>query len=150
MMANLDSSDAFEAVMLGLGGEIFALEASIVREILDPVPVTEVPGARRFIRGVINVRGKVVPLADLRLCFGMEPTAPTQDTRMVVVGVDLDGDPTTLGILADKVHEVTQVAAASTEEAPRIGMNWRADFIRCIGKRNGDFVVIPNMERIFT
>ena len=148
-MANLDSSDAFEAVMLGLGGEIFALEAGIVREILDPVPVTEVPGARRFIRGVINVRGKVVPLADLRLCFGMEPTPPTQDTRMVVVEIDLDGDPTTVGILADKVHEVTEVAAASTEEAPRIGMHWRADFIRRIGKRNNDFVVIPNMERIF-
>ena len=148
-MTNLDSADAFEAVMLGLGGEIFALEAGIVREILDPVPVTEVPGARRFIRGVINVRGKVVPLADLRLCFGMEPTPPTQDTRMVVVEIDLDGDPTTVGILADKVHEVTEVAAASTEEAPRIGMHWRADFIRRIGKRNNDFVVIPNMERIF-
>jgi purine-binding chemotaxis protein CheW len=149
-MASASASDSMEAVMLGLGGEIFALEAGIVREILDPVPVTEVPGARAFMRGVINVRGKVIPLADLRLCFGMEATPPTQDTRMVVVEIDLDGDPTTVGILADKVHEVTQIAAASTEEAPRIGMQWRPEFIRRIGKRNGDFVVIPNMERIFT
>jgi len=141
---------SLEAVMLGLGGEFFALEAGIVREILDPVPVTEVPGARSFIRGVINVRGKVVPLADLRLCFGMTPAPPTQDTRMVVVEIDLDGDPTTVGILADKVHEVTEIAAASTEEAPRIGMQWRPEFIRRIGKRNDDFVVIPNMERIFS
>ena len=149
-MADVNTAATWEAVMLGLGGEVFALEAGIVREILDPVPVTEVPGARAFIRGVINVRGKVVPLADLRLCFGMAATPPTPDTRMVVVEIDLDGDPTTVGILADKVHEVTEIAAASTEEAPRIGMQWRPEFIRSIGKRKDDFVVIPNMERIFT
>ena len=149
-MAEKSANDSFEAVMLGLGGEIFALDAGIVREILDPVPVTEVPGARPFIRGVINVRGKVVPLADLRLRFGMEPTPPTADTRMVVVQIDLDGDPVTVGILADKVHEVTEIAATSTEEVPRIGMQWRPEFIRCIGKRNDDFVVVPNMEQIFT
>lgn len=149
-MAEKGATDSFEAVMLGLGGEIFALDAGIVREILDPVPVTEVPGARPFIRGVINVRGKVVPLADLRLRFGMEPTPPTADTRMVVVQIDLEGDPVTVGILADKVHEVTEIAATSMEEAPRIGMQWRPEFIRCIGKRKEDFVVVPNMEQIFT
>jgi purine-binding chemotaxis protein CheW len=142
--------DSFEAVMLALGGEVFALDAGIVREILDPVPVTDVPGADPFIRGVINVRGKVVPLADLRLRFGMEPTPPTKDTRMIVVEIDLDGDPTTVGILADKVYEVTEMTAASTEEAPRIGMQWRPEFVRCIGKRRSDFIIVPNIHRIFS
>ena len=150
MMADTSTRDSFEAVMVGLGTEIFALDAAIVREILDPVPVTDVPGARPFIRGVINVRGKVVPLADLRLRFGMEPTPPTRDTRMVVVEVDLDGDAVTVGLLADKVLEVTEIAAISLEEAPRIGMQWRPEFIRSICKRKDDFVVVPNMERIFT
>lgn len=149
-MAEQNAGETFEAVMLGLGGEIFALDAGIVREILDPVPVTEVPGARPFIRGVINVRGKVVPLADLRLRFGMAPTPPTAETRMVVVQIDLEGDPVTVGILADKVHEVTEIAAASTQEAPRIGMQWRPEFVRCIGKRNNDFVVVPDVARILS
>lgn len=142
--------DSFEAVMLSLGGEIFAVDAGIVREILDPVPVTDVPGARPFIRGVINVRGNVVPLADLRLRFGMEPRLPTIDTRMIVVQIDLDGDPVIVGILADKVYEVTEIASASTEEAPRIGMQWRPEFIRCIGKRKGDFVIVPDIARVFS
>lgn len=138
-----------EVLMMGLGGEIFALDAGIVREILDLVQVTEVPCARPFVSGIINVRGKVVPLADLRLRFGMEPTAPTIDTRIVVVEIDLDGDATIVGLLADKVYEVTEIAAATIEEAPRLGMRWRPEFVRCIGKLRGDFVVVPNVERIF-
>ena len=96
------------------------------------------------------MRGKVVPLADLRLRFGMAPTPPTAETRMVVVQIDLEGDPVTVGILADKVHEVTEIAAASTQEAPRIGMQWRPEFVRCIGKRNNDFVVVPDVARILS
>ena len=141
---------ALEVVTLGLQGEIFALEATHVREILDLAPITEVPNGPPFVSGLINVRGKVVPLADLRLKFGMEQTAPTIDTRIVVIEIDLDGDPTTVGILADKVYEVTEVAGAALEETPRIGMKWRPEFIRCIGKRGTDFIVVLDIERIFS
>jgi len=148
-MANPHRDQPLEILTLALQGEVFALEAACVREILDLVPVTEVPGSQAFVRGLINVRGKVVPVADLRVKFGMELEPPTVDTRIVVIEIDLDGDPTIVGIRADKVYEVTSVAAAALEETPRIGMRWRPEFIRCIGKRGGDFIIVPDIARIF-
>lgn len=147
-MSAVQTASDLEVLMLGLGGEFFAIEASAVREILDPVPVTDVPGARAFVSGVINVRGRIVPLADLRVQFEMPVTPPTTDTRIIVLEVDLDGDPTVVGILADKVYEVTQIAAGALEEAPRIGMRWRPEFIRFIGKRRDDFIVVPDLNRV--
>lgn len=140
---------AMRALTLRLQDEIFAIEAESVREILDLVPITEVPNAPAFVGGLINVRGRVVPLADLRVVFGMERPPPNQDTRIVVIEVDLDGEPAIVGILADKVHDVTDIEAAAIQDAPRVGMRWRPDYVRAIGKRNGGFVVIPNLNRIF-
>jgi purine-binding chemotaxis protein CheW len=139
-----------EVLTLDLQGEIFALEASQVREILDFVNVTEVPGSQPFVNGLINVRGKVVPLADLRIKFGMEQKDATVDTRIVVIEIDIDGIPSIVGIRADKVHEVTELLPAALEETPKLGMKWQPDFIRCIGKRGTDFIVVPNIERIFS
>lgn len=138
-----------EVLTLDLDNEIFALEAGCVREILDLVPVTEVPDADPFVNGLINVRGKVVPLADPRIRFGMEQKPPTIDTRIVVIEVEIDGEPTTVGIRADKVHEVTELPAASLAETPRIGMRWRPEFIRCVGKRGGDFIIVLDIAQIF-
>lgn len=148
-MTAANDNGSFEALTFGLQGEVFALDANSVREILDITPVTEVPGAREFVPGLINVRGRVVPLADLRVKFGMPRNAQTEDSRIVVVEIDLDGEPTILGLLADKVHEVTQIAGASIEETPEIGMKWRPDYIKGIGKRGSEFIIIPNIERIF-
>jgi purine-binding chemotaxis protein CheW len=139
-----------EVLTLDLQGEIFALEAQQVREILDHVPITEVPGSQPFVNGLINVRGKVVPLADLRTKFGMEQRDATADTRVVVIEIDLDGVPTIVGIRADKVYEVTELIPSALEETPKIGMRWRPEFIRCIGKRGSDFIVVPDIVRIFS
>jgi len=149
-MAAANDNRSFEALTFGLAGEVFALDADSVREILDLIPVTGVPGARPFVPGLINVRGRVVPLADLKVKFGMEPTEHTRDTRIVVVELNLSGEATIVGLLADKVFEVTSISGASIEEAPEIGMNWRPDFVRGIGKRGDGFIIIPNIERIFT
>ena len=138
-----------KALTLRLQDELFAVEAGSVREILDLVPITEVPNASPFVGGLINVRGRVVPLADLRVMFGMDRPEPDQDTRIVVMEIDIDGEPTVAGILADKVHDVTDIEAASIEEAPKVGMRWRPEFIRGIGKRNGGFIIIPDLGRIF-
>lgn len=148
-MSKWSGNKPLEVVTLNLEGEIFAVEASYVREILDLVSVTEVPGSNPFVGGLINVRGKVVPLADPRLKFGMDQRPPTIDTRIVVLEIDIDGDATAIGIRADKVHEVTEVAAASLEETPRIGMKWRPEFIRCVGKRGTDFVAVLDIARLF-
>ncbi|WP_246204600.1 chemotaxis protein CheW [Devosia marina] len=141
--------DAMNALTIRLDDELFAVEAHHVREILELVPITEVPNAPEFVGGLINVRGRVVPLADLRVMFGMKRAEPDEDTRIVVMEVDMDGEPAIVGILADKVHDVTDIEAASIEEAPKVGMRWRPEFIKGIGKRNGGFIIIPNMERIF-
>ncbi|WP_161915588.1 chemotaxis protein CheW [Methylosinus sp. C49] len=138
-----------QCLMLGVGGEIFAIDAESVREILDPAPVTEVPGARDFVRGLINVRGKVVPMADLRPRFGMEVEPATADTRFVVIEIDLDGEPTVVGIVADKVYEVAELPRASLGPAPRIGMRWRPELVKHIGRWKDDFLVVPDIERIF-
>jgi len=92
----------------------------------------------------------VVPLADVRGRFGMECRPPTIDSRILVIEVDLDGEPSIVGLLADKVYEVTEVAAASLEETPRIGMRWPPHLIRCIGKRRDDFVIVLEVSRLFS
>jgi purine-binding chemotaxis protein CheW len=140
--------EAIKIVTLGLHEEIFAVDAGVVREILDLVPITVVPNADPFVRGLINVRGKVVPLADLHVRFGMETPAPTIDTRIVVVDVLLGGEPTTVGILADKVYEVSEVTTRSVQETPKLGMRWRPEFIQGIGKRGDDFMAIIDLSRL--
>jgi purine-binding chemotaxis protein CheW len=144
------SNDApMTALTIRLEDELFAVEASQVREILDLVPITQVPNASPFVRGLINVRGRVVPLADLRVMFGMAQPEPDEDTRIVVMEIDIEGEPTIAGILADKVHDVTDIETGSIEEAPKVGMRWRPEYVQGIGKRNGGFIIIPNLERIF-
>ena len=137
------------ALTLRMQDEMFAIEAGSVREILDLVPITEVPNAPAFVTGLINVRGRVVPLADLRVMFDMDRPPPDQDTRIVVIEAEIEGEPTVVGILADKVYDVTDIEESAIQEAPKVGMRWRADFVKGIGKRNGTFIVIPDLERIF-
>ena len=137
-----------QVLMVGLGNEIFAVETDMVREIIDPVPVTRVAGSRAYLPALINVRGNVIPLADLRIRFGMLGTEQTADTRIVVVEVEIDGDPVTLGLLADKVYEVTEVSTRHTQQTPRLGSHWRPEFIRFITKWNDEFVIVPEMSRI--
>lgn len=137
------------ALTLRLDDELFAIEAGSVREILDLVPVTDVPNASPFATGLINVRGRVVPLADLKVAFGMPGAEADKDTRIVVIETEIDGEPTVVGILADKVYDVTDIEPAAIEEAPRVGMRWRSDYVRGIGKRQGTFIIIPDLNRIF-
>ena len=134
---------------VGLGGEVFAIPAGIVREILNIGRVTPVPTAPAFICNLINVRGRVVPLADLRLRFGMPAAAPTMDTRIVVLEVSLDGEPTTVAVLADKVYEVTQLDEVVSTDVPRIGTRWRPEFVVTIGRRNSQFVMVLDIDQVF-
>jgi purine-binding chemotaxis protein CheW len=141
--------EAMQVLTLGLQGEIFAIETERVLEVLDLVPITRIPNTRPFIKGLINVRGKVITVTDLRTKFGMGAIDYSADTRIVVIEVRVDGEPTVVGALADRVYEVTEVGAASLEDAPRIGMRWRPEFIRAIGKRAGDFIIIADIDQVF-
>ena len=144
-----EAEESFRQVlMLGLAGEMFALDATQVREILDPIPVTRVPGAQSYVSSVLNVRGKVIPLADLRVRFGMPPAAITSDSRFIVLEIDLAGEPTTIGIVADKVYEVSDLDTSTLQKAPPIGMRWRPEFIAAIAKWKDEFIIVPNMKQI--
>ena len=140
--------DALQVVMLGLAGEIFAIEAGLVREIIDPIPVTRVPGAKPHLPAVVNVRGNVIPLADIRIRLGMDRRADTSETRIVVIELAIDGDPLTVGIVADRVYEVTEIFRSDAQQTPRVGLHWRPEYIRFITKWNDGFIIVPDMERI--
>jgi purine-binding chemotaxis protein CheW len=142
--------DDIAVLTFDIAGEMFALEAVMVQEILDLLPETKVPGAKAFVGSVINFRGKVIPLADIRLAFGMDATKPTIDSRIIVIEIELDEEPVLAGIRTDKVHEVTTLQRAQGEPPPSVGMRWRPDFIDCLVKRGADFIIIPNLQAIFT
>jgi purine-binding chemotaxis protein CheW len=139
-----------EVLTFDIAGEMFALEAVRVQEILDLLPETTVPGAKPFVGSVINFRGKVIPLADIRLAFGMEATRPTIDSRIIVIELDIDDEPTLTGLRTDKVNEVTTLTKTAAEPPPSVGMRWRPDFIDCLVRRGGEFIIIPNLHTIFS
>lgn len=141
--------NGLEVLTFGLGGETFALEAGIVREILDMMPVTMVPGADPLAASVINFRGRIVPLADLRGSFGMEAHANTADSRIIVIELDVNGDPFLIGLTADRVNEVTVLHASDAEDVPVIGMRWPRENVRCLVRREGDVVVLPDLTALF-
>jgi len=133
-----------------LGDEVFALDVAQVREVLDLTTITKVPGTPDFMRGVINVRGSVVPVMDLRLKFGLTKTEHSLDTRIIVMELTLDGDMTVVGTLADSVDEVIDIEAGQIEPPPKIGMRWRTEFIKGIGKRGEQFIILLDIDRVFS
>ncbi len=146
---DMADSDEIKALTFNLGGETFALEATAVQEILDLLPETAVPGAEPFVGSVINFRGNVIPLADLRLAFNMDVADSTIDSRIVVIEIEIDGEPALIGLRTDGVNEVTTLARSASEPAPEIGMKWRPDFIECLLKRDGEFIILPALDTIF-
>ena len=133
-----------------LDEEIFALDVSKVREILDFTSVTRVPQTPDFMKGVINLRGSVVPVMDMRLKFGMSVTEKTVNTCIVVVELTFENETIILGALADSVQEVVEMEPDQIEPAPRIGTRLNTDFIRGMGKRGEHFIMILDIDRIFT
>src|SRR5258706_8590409 len=117
--------DTVEILTIALGGEIFALPAGNVLEILDVGPVTPVPNAAAFVGNLINFRGRVAPLADLRLRCGMAVAAPTQNSRIVVLEFPFEGEPILAPIPADEVYEGPRLDAVVTDQGSRVGTRWR-------------------------
>ncbi|MCD2177831.1 chemotaxis protein CheW [Rhizobium sp. C1] len=143
-------ADEISVLTFCLNGETFAIEAVIVQEILDLLPETSVPGSLPFVGSVINFRGKVIPLADIRVAFGMEAGNVTIDSRIIVTELDLEGQTTLVGMRTDKVFEVTSLSVSASEPPPIVGMRWRPDYIHALVKREGEFIILPNLQAIFS
>ena len=133
-----------------LDSEIFAVNISKVREVLDFTTITKVPRTPDFMRGIINLRGSVVPIVDLRIKFGMTKTEKTVRTSIIIMDVSLDGETTILGTLVDSVEEVLDLEPGQIEPAPRIGTRLRTEFIKGMGKRDGQFIIILDIDKVFS
>jgi len=133
-----------------LGEEVFALDISKVREVLDFTTVTKVPQTPDYMRGVINLRGGVVPVVDLKLKFGMEETDKTVNTCIIIVEVALEGEYVVLGALADSVQEVFDLKSEDIEPAPKIGTQLNTEFLKGMGKKNEEFILLLDIDKVFT
>ncbi len=133
-----------------LAHETFAVDVARVREILDLINITKVPRTPDFMRGVINLRGSVVPVVDMRSKFGMSSAETTVNTCIIIVEVEIDGDGTVLGAMADSVQEVLELSPEQIEPPPRIGSKLKTDFIKGMGKRDDHFVIILDIDQVFS
>lgn len=133
-----------------LGDELFAINVSQVREVLEVPQITKVPTAPQYMRGVVNVRGQSVPVIDLRLRFGLPQGSLTVQSRIIVMELMLDGEVAVLGGMADSVHEVIELDPGNINPPPRIAMRWRSEFIEGMGKRGDDFVIILDFNAVFS
>ena len=149
-MATATIAETTQFLTFRLDEEVFALDITKVREVLDFTTVTKVPRTPEFMRGVINLRGSVVPVVDLRVKFGMTRTESTVNTCIIISEVAVDGEQMVLGCLADSVQEVLDLEAGSIAPAPRIGTKLRTEFIKGMGRREDRFIILLDIDRVFS
>jgi len=133
-----------------LGGEMFAIDILGIREIIEYGSLTSVPMMPEFIRGVINLRGAVVPVVDLSARFGRSASAVTRRTCIVIIETDNDGEKQEIGVVVDSVSEVLEIPAANIEPPPNFGARIRADFISGMGKVKDKFVIILDANKVLS
>lgn len=149
-MAAEDLEQMNQYLTFKLDEEVFALEIGKVREVLDFTDVTKVPQTPIFMRGVINLRGSVVPVVDMRVKFSMSEAEATVNTCIIITEVVMDGEPSILGALVDSVQEVLEIDPDQIEPPPRIGTKLDTEFIRGMGKHNEEFIIILDIDRVFS
>ncbi|MGK9053736.1 chemotaxis protein CheW [Neorhizobium sp. CSC1952] len=147
-MATTSSESQF--VTFSLGEEIFAVPVEVVREILDHEEPFKIPHGPDYLLGLRDVRGQGVPVIDLRLRLGLSRTVKTPHTRILVLDVPVADRVLVLGLVADRVYEVVPFRGDQIETAPDIGIRWRSDYIAGVVRRNGGFVVIVDLARLFS
>ncbi len=135
-----------------LGGEMFSINILSIKEIIWYANLTEVPMMPACIRGVINLRGAVVPVMDLSARFGKPTTPVTKNTCIVIVEVETqaDGERQNMGVVVDSVQAVLEIPSSEIEAPPSFGAKIRPDFIEGIGKVNGKFVILLNVNRVLS
>jgi len=149
-MGKAESTETMQFLTFKLDDELFALNIAKVREVLDITTVTRVPRTPEFMLGVINLRGSVVPVVDLRLRFGMRHGERTVNTCIVIAEVMVEGETLVLGIMVDSVQEVIDLRPADIEPAPKIGTRLDMEFISGMGKLKERFIIILNIDRLFS
>lgn len=139
-----------QAVTFGLGAECFAIPVTLVREILDYRETFRIPNGPSWLLGLTDVRGQGVPTIDLRTRLGMPQAEVTPATRILVIDTPLDDRVRTLGLVVDRVLDVSAFAKGQMESAPDIGVNWPSDYILGVVRRDEGFVVLIDVAHIFS
>lgn len=149
-MNTLSDNSTLQFLTFRLGDETFGVEISKVREVLEYTTVTKVPRVPEFMRGVINVRGSVVPVLDLRLKFGMSKTEKTVNTCVIIVEFELNDQMIHLGAMADSVQEVLDLTMDQIEPPPKFGTRLDTEFLEGMGKVNEEFIMLLDINKVFS
>jgi len=149
-MNEAETAVAAQYLTFTLADEEFALDISKVREVLDYTTITKVPRMPDFLRGVINLRGNVVPVVDLRMKLGMPPTERSVSTCIVITEIEMDGETVHIGALTDSVQEVLDLDDSQIQPPPKFGSKIDIEFIRGMGKRDDRFLIILDIDRVLT
>jgi len=144
------SVEAQQYLTFTLSGEMYAVGILNVKEIIEYGNLTEIPMMPDFIRGVINLRGAVVPVIDLAARFGGQPTSIQRRTCIVIVEMPQEDGKQDIGIMVDAVSEVIEIPGSEIEPPPAFGAKIRADFIAGMGKVNQKFVIILDIQRVLS
>lgn len=131
-----------------LSGEVFAIGILVIREIMEYSNVTAVPMTPPYVRGVINLRGAVVPVLDLSVRFGKPASEVTKRTCIVIIEVGVGSARHVIGVVVDAVQAVLDIPGTEIEPAPRFGMNVHTDFVQGMGKVDGKFVILLDVDRL--
>jgi purine-binding chemotaxis protein CheW len=143
-------SDTKPYLTFTLDNELFSVEVGKVREVLDFTNITKIPRTPPFMRGVINLRGSVVPVVDLRLKFGMSKTENTISTCIIVMEITMDSETLILGALADSVQEVFELGPESIQPPPHMGTKLKTGFLKGMGRRDDNFIMILDIDKVFS
>jgi len=146
--ARVEKKDQYLAFVLG--GEAFAMDIRSVKEVIQYGSLTEVPLMPDFIRGVINLRGAVVPVIDLAVRFGRAPMEIARRTCIVILEVDTQNGLVELGVVVDNVSEVLEIGASDIEPAPAFGSTMRSEFLAGVGKVGGKFVILLDVNHVLS
>lgn len=149
-MAETNNIETNQYLTFKLEDEVFGLAIGKVREVLDFTTITKVPRTPEYMRGVINLRGSVVPVVDLHLKFGLAQTEKTVNTCIIIVEISMEGEITVLGALADSVQEVVELEPEQIEPAPKIGTKLNTEFIKGMGKREDQFIILLDIDKVFS
>ena len=149
-MNTAEYTERLQYLTFRMDQETFALEIIKIREILEVRTITRVPQTPDYMCGVINLRGSVVPIIDLRFKFGMGQTGQTQNTCIIILEVDIDGTTSVIGSLADSVQEVIELDTSVIEPSPKIGTHLNTKFLKGIGKVDHKFMMILDIDKVFS
>lgn len=133
-----------------LGEEVFAIDVSKVINILEMSNITRIPKAPDYMKGVINLRGTVLPVIDLRTKFGLPEKETTVDTSIIVLSIDMTGEPILVGTLVDAVREVLELKTDEIAPSPTIGAKYNSGFIEGMWRTDEKFIMILDINKVFS